>query len=239
MLEGLRFSTGSRIAVTLQSCHDITIRNCTFVDCPGVYALNCTGNIVVEGNEFLGLPDAIPGHAHSVQFNNCTGAGNRIINNTSVMPLGTSEMEDHINLFASSGVSGDPILVDGNVIRGGGPSVTGSGIILGDNGGSYQQASNNLLIRPGQVGIGVASGEHITVTDNTVASDVQAWSAIGIYANEQYGQPVGDITIQGNTVAWLNGAGVTAPRYDAGNVGPIAGWDDNDWFADLATLLAL
>ena len=44
-----------------------------------------------------------------------------------------------------------------NSLRGAGPSNIGSGIMLGDGGGSYQVAHDNNLVDPGQVGIGVAS----------------------------------------------------------------------------------
>jgi hypothetical protein len=93
-----------------------------------------------------------------VQFNAVTGKSNRINCNVGENISGQSYPEDAINLYKSSGDPTDPIQVVGNKIKGGGPSNTDSGIAVGDSAGAYVLVKDNVLIDPGQVGIGIGGG---------------------------------------------------------------------------------
>ena len=141
--------------------------------------------------------------------------------NSGVNNPGKGQPEDTINLYQSNGVVGKPIYVQYNLIRGGGPSKSGGGILLGDDGSSYQVARGNVLVDPGQYGIAVASGEHNTIQDNTIFARQQSFTNVGIYVWNQYSPACGDVTISGNSVNWRNNNGVANPFWNAGNCGTI------------------
>ena len=111
-----------------------------------------------------------------VQFDKVNGAGSSISGNRGQNELGGTNAEDLISLYQSNGTASSPIRVVGNHLRNGGPSDSGSGIMLGDGGGSYQFVEGNVLVEPGQVGIGVASGTNMTVRGNVVYSSALPWS---------------------------------------------------------------
>src|SRR6185312_10426586 len=111
-----------------------------------------------------------------------TGPGNRINYNISDHKMSsTMTPEDLINIYASQGIASDPIQIIGNNLRGGGPSTTGGGIMVGDNFGRYIDIEDNILVDPGQYGIGVPSGENITVKNNKIYAKQQSFTNIGLY----------------------------------------------------------
>lgn len=114
------------------------------------------------------------------QCDDCRGAGIRINDNSLVRTesYGTAVLEDWINLFKSHGDSTDWIQVHHNRARGHSLSGSGSFIMLGDAGGSYQQAVGNIGVNPGQVGIGIAGGHHIKVEANSMYS--AAWDSSNV-----------------------------------------------------------
>ena len=59
--------------------------------------------------------------------------------------------------------------------------MSGGGIMLGDDGGAYEVAERNVLVDPGQYGIGVASGNNMTVRDNRIYGRKQDFTNVGIY----------------------------------------------------------
>lgn len=144
-----------------------------------------------------------------VQFNNVSGAGSEIKNNKNFnefydTSLATSP-EDHISLYKSNGTSGSHIIVSGNWLKGGGPSTTGSGITVGDNGGSYQDITNNILVQTGNIGMQVAGGTFITMSNNTVYSSGTVISHLGIgCGNFTPAFPMSNITISNNRVKWTS-----------------------------------
>ncbi|WP_234568214.1 hypothetical protein [Rhodohalobacter sp. 614A] len=89
---------------------------------------------------------------------------------------GNTSLVDFISIFKSEGISSDWIQVNNNRARtngtGSGMDTNGSFIMLGDWGGKYQEAKNNIGVNPGQVGIGAASGNHIRVEDNQMYSQL-------------------------------------------------------------------
>ncbi|HVW14637.1 MAG TPA: right-handed parallel beta-helix repeat-containing protein [Mucilaginibacter sp.] len=118
---------------------------------------------------------------------------------------GQSNPEDGISIYKSNGLSTDPILVLGNQIRGGGPSTTGSGITIGDLGGSYVTVRNNTVVNSGYWGMQIAGGNHMTITGNTIYSAAFKWSHAGVGCANFSGLPAYNLTISYNRVKWMCG----------------------------------
>ena len=194
-----------------------------------VYFANSTG-IRVLGNSFVNSGRNL------VQFNRVSGAGNQINDNVGEAVLGRSIAIDFISLFQTSGTATSPVEVRRNRLRNGGPSNSGSGIMSGDGNGSYQLIEGNVLVDPGQVGIGIAGGDHITVTNNRVYSSSHAWSNVGIYqAQYEATSPNGachDNVVSDNFVNWTNAAGQPNGFYqDTSRCTPVAGLATNNFSA--------
>jgi len=198
------------IGVQLASSNNITIQGCTFDStyC-GVYAIKCTGGLVIQCNSFKDIVGPKP-RGQMVQFNVCSGAGNRILNNILEQTPGAGTAEDLINMYATSGTAADPILISGNHTKGGSTTSSGGGLMLGDNGSSYITADNNILVDPGQYGIAASSGHHITISNNTVYARSQYFTNVGIYAGVASEVNAGwvcdgkTITLKDNKVNWKN-----------------------------------
>ena len=218
-------------AIHIQSSVDVKVEDSELIDSEaGVYALN-SSSIVVSGNTISNAG------RNPVQFDKVTGSGNVVSDNEISNQEGSSETEDSINIYQSSGTESSPLVVERNLISDGGSSRSGSGILVGDNGGSHMVVRGNTLINPGQVGIGVAGGQNISVVDNLVFSEQFPWSNVGIYVWDQYDTDCEAIEVRGNVVEWYNSAGEVNPFYDAGNCGEVAGWHLNDSSDDLGELL--
>jgi hypothetical protein len=210
--------------VYIFNCTGVTVDSCLIANVKtGVNAVQ-SQTIVFSNSQAKNMMGPFPS-GQFVQYNNVSGAGNRIINNKFENVLGQSYAEDAINIYMSNGVAGDPITISGNSIRGGGPSNTGGGIMLGDNGGSYQLAENNTLVDPGQYGMAIAGGSNMSILNNSIYGKQQSFTNVGLYYWNQSGKASTNITISGNQVnftsksgelnnTWLNG---TAP----------AGWSTN------------
>ncbi len=115
-----------------------------------------------------------------VQFNNVKGGGNSINYNVVENILGQSSPEDAISVYMSNGIVGDPIQVVGNWIRGGGPSGSGGGIMVGDYGGSHILVKDNILVDPGQYGIAISSGTGISIKNNKIYAKQQSFTNVGL-----------------------------------------------------------
>lgn len=181
----------------------------------GIRALSSSG-VEVRCNSLRNVRGPIPA-GQFVQFDKVTGAGNGIACNIGESEPGRGVPEDAISLFQSRGQPGAPILVSRNRLVGGGPSQSGGGIMLGDGGGSYLEARDNLLIDPGQYGIAVASGDHMTIAGNVVIARPQAFTNVGISVWNQYPEPCHSVTVSGNTVDWRARTGRPNPWWDAKN----------------------
>jgi len=211
ILEGVTVVNPSGDCIVIEGATNVTIRNSTIGPCVGaigtdngkaIYALNAR-DIWITGNHF------VEAGRNAVQFDKVDGG--IIATNTVDYPQGTTNAEDLINLFASHN-----ILVDGNVLQGGGPSTSGSCIMLGDGDGTNQTVINNVCTNPGQVGIGVASGVNIRVEDNTIRSLSYPWSNVGGYVWNQYDSVCRDITWRNNVIEWYNAAGQRNDFWDGG-----------------------
>lgn len=137
----------------------------------GIRFLNSQGPLSVKANE------AMNSGRNFFQCDKCQGSGIRIERNTieHTQQFGTDKLEDFISLFESSGTENDYIRVSQNRARtdgtGEGVSPSGSFIVLGDHGGSYQIAEENIGVNPGNVGVGAAGGHHIRIIENRMYSD--------------------------------------------------------------------
>lgn len=244
VFEGLSLSNPSGACVEITNSSDVTFRNSRIGPCAGpaieveqsegvflesleisdtetgIYVLD-SRSISVSGNTFR---DA---GRNFVQFDKVTGPDNKIVGNAGMNTLGGSNAEDLISVYKSSGTAESPIEVLGNHLSDGGPSRSGSGIMVGDAGGSHIVVQDNVLMNPGQVGIGVAGGSNIRVLDNTVFSTSHPWSNVGIYVWNQSSGSCAGIEVRGNQVDWTNAVGKSNSKWDGKNCGVITGWGDN------------
>ena len=221
--------------ITLWDCENVIVRNCKFKDVPlnaAVYAQgstnitvtncvfenvskallagSCKGGIIFTENDVKNVVGNLYGgsvFSQAVQFNTCSGPGNSISYNVVENIPGESSPEDVISIFHSNGTPESPIIVKGNWIRGGGPSPSGGGILLGDWGGSYQIAEDNILVDPGQYGMGIAGGHDMTLRNNKIFARQQSFSNVGLsivnWTIRQTGASY-NIVVENNAVNWTN-----------------------------------
>ena len=258
IIRGDSINGGSQPCITLINCYNIRITNCKLVNSStlginisnssmihidsnyiskvstGVYALACT-SIQVEYNQMQNMQGPYPKGAF-VQFDNVKGSYNRVEFNILENISGASYPEDAISMYQSSGMSTDPIYIIGNKIRGGGPSKTGGGIMLGDGGGSYQVAEYNILVNPGQYGMAISGGTNMQILNNEIYSITEPFSNVGLYYWNQSGIPSSAVTISGNKVKFLSGlyGGENDYWLGAGSATP-SGWSTNIWGANLSS----
>jgi hypothetical protein len=134
-------------------------------------------------------------------------------------------------MYSSEGTVGSPIIIEKNVISGGGPSTSGGGIMLGDAGGAYLVARGNVLEDPGQYGIGVAGGHDIEITGNVVVARRQPFTNVGISVWRQSPGQCHSIKVSDNQVNWISKSGRPNPWWDAKNCGPVSGVITNNFNA--------
>ncbi len=176
--------------------YDVLIGGNTIHDVrAGVYAQGAEHPIVVDRNLVWGIRGPEP-RGEMVQLNTVTSTGagpyaaagsaqTRITNNVSDKTLsqdtGYRNPEtrdnmggritgyvDHVNLYGSSGTSALPIRVACNKFRGG-DDTAGSGMIVGDNGGGWVIAEDNIMMMTTNVGgVGCAGCTDTIVRRNVV-----------------------------------------------------------------------
>lgn len=206
---------------------NITITHNTFENVQtGAYFNGPTGNgFVFSYNRCTNMKGPIA-RGQCVQMNGVSGTGHRIQNNYSIAYRGancyggptisitvcTRKPEDHINIFNSGGAVGDYLQITGNYLEGGGPSTSGAGIVVGDNGGSYINVENNFLLNTGSQGIAVAGGSFIVVNNNRIYGRRTDVSNIGLSAYNSTAA-CSDITITNNVVWFYKRTGAVATYY--------------------------
>lgn len=235
-IDGATFTTESGHCIHIIDSTNIAITNSTFSTCSldGIFITGASSNITITGNSIedarsgvVAAPSSGTGYVFSnnrcknirgpisrgqcVQFNGVNGTGNRVENNYSIAFHGSGRNpEDHISIYNSGGTVADPLIVRGNYIEGGGPTTklmtSGCGIVVGDNGGSYIQVTQNVLVNPGQCGLGVAGGSFITVDSNTIYSRRTPFSNVGLVAYASTAA-CDNITVTNNRVYWWSRAG--------------------------------
>lgn len=219
-------SSGEGIAI--YNSKNITVTNCTMESVrTGVLAVE-SKSIKVIYNDVKNVLGPFP-RGQMVQFDEVNGNGNSISFNAFENLPGQSNPEDAISLFKSHGTPADPIKVVGNWIRGGGPSISGGGIITGDYGGSYILVENNILVNPGQYGIAITSGHYITIKNNKIYAKKQPFTFWGLMSYIQYPISTHSNTISNNEVNWKNHQGISRNFWDDGKSGDISGWETNTY----------
>jgi hypothetical protein len=198
----------------------------------GVYAQDVTG-IRISQNQFLNALGPYP-RGQFVQFNRVRGAGNRINCNVAENTPGVGAPEEGFNLFDSYGDASNPIIVEGNKMRNGGTGHGSGGIMLGDGGGAYQIARDNILVDSGQQGIGLSGGNNIQVLRNRIYARQQSFTNVGMYVWNQYSQPCYGHTIQDNTVDYTDKYGQKHGFWNGGNCSVINGLSLNNFNASLS-----
>ena len=249
VIENLHISNPDGVCVYVSGSSDVVLRNSTIGPC-GEEAVYVTDSNAVQvyGNYVTGTNNGVVIHRSDsvvvdenafinagrnfVQFDKVNGPGSSISGNRGQNELGGSNAEDMINLYQSNGTASSPIRIVGNHLRNGGPSDYGSGIMLGDSGGSHQFVEGNVMVNPGQVGIGVASGQSITVINNLIYSSSQPWSNVGLYVWNQYGSACSDIEVSGNQVSWIAAGGYSNAYWEGGGCGNLS-VSNNDWHAPI------
>lgn len=168
----------------------ITIKNCLF-DNSSLYFINCR-DIKVENCSFLKTNTK-----HAIQSNKTKDIS--IINNYFEEPIGTSKAEDIINIYKSNNA-----VIRRNYLRGGGPSKSGGGIILGDNMGDNSEASDNVCIDCGQYGMAIAGGNNNRLINNAIMGKRFDWSNVGLYVwgIPQRNSRVTNAQVIGNYISW-------------------------------------
>lgn len=223
------------VGIYLYHCYNVTIDyNYISNVSTGVYVDHPTGGgTVVNNNQMLNMQGPFP-RGQFVQFNTVSGAGNQIENNMMQNILGQSSTQEAINLYMCNGSASNPIMITGNWIEGGGPNSASGGIQLGDTGGSYEVASNNILVNPGQMGLSISGGDHISFTNNTVYAKAQYFTNVGIVVWGQAGATVTNPTVSGNKVSFKNSSNAENDSWIAsGNPTP-SGWSSNTWNATIS-----
>lgn len=225
-ITGCSFTSGKARGIYLYNCQNITIENNFFSHVvTGVLADHCKGRIVVERNQFLNMTGPMPGGQY-VQFNTVEGAGCSVSYNKGENIFGQGSPEDCINLYKSRGTPASPIKVIGNWIRGGGPSGSGGGIMLGDNGGAYQIAENNILVNPGEYGMAIAGGEHISIIGNKIYGKAQSFTNVGLYVNAIGGYKISHAVVKANRIEFYNAKNYNNNWWLADQSAKPEGWDD-------------
>ncbi|NLD23444.1 MAG: hypothetical protein GX670_04350, partial [Bacteroidales bacterium] len=162
-----------------------------------------------------------------------TGSDNSVSYNVVENVFGESSPEDIINIYQSHGIKQSPIVIKSNWLRGGGPSLSGGGILLGDLGGSYQIAEDNILVDPGQYGIGIGGGNNMTLRNNKVYAKQQYFTNVAISIcnwSEKQSGPSHSITVENNTVNYTNREGISVKSwwiYE--NMEPVTGIETNKY----------
>ena len=202
--------------------------------------------------DFNGVNDPTRGDPNIVHVVYVHGPGIRVTDNIGVNILGESHTADLVNVYSSGGTASDPILIARNKFNGGGPLASGAGLQLGDEGGEYMVAEDNILVNPGGIGMGLAGGHDITYRNNKVysANDPERpFTNVGLTATEPYDPPTGEcrnFTIEYNEItfyqadnwnnngypAWRNPTYV--PNIGGGSACGFAGWDTNKFDTESA-----
>lgn len=192
-------------AIRFDHSKDLLVRDSYFENvASSILFTDSEGPLQVLDNEALN-----PGK-NFFQCDDCEGEGIRINGNSleHTSQYGDDPLEDFISIYESSGEDDDYIQVNHNRARtdatGGGVSDTGSFIILGDDGGEYQEAEDNIGVNPGNAGIGAAGGEYISVNDNKMFSEpIEDISNVAFYSYRVLGSdPSSNHAFSGNVAHW-------------------------------------
>ena len=217
--------------IQLSNCTNVTIDSCFITNVrAGVNAMQCT-TVKVNSNQFLNMNGPFPS-GNYVQLNNVKGGGIQVNYNRCEDIAGVAKHpQDGISIYQCNGLQGDSVQVIGNWIRGGqiqNDSGGGAGIVLGDVGGSYQVARNNIIVNGGFVGAQVQGGVHIKMDHNTVYSAATPYSNCGICYGNYSGAASSDVNMSYNKVKYFQTSGAEMDAWwDPSSASQPAGWSTN------------
>lgn len=175
-------------------------------------------NKVVNTGRWLGSD---PWLAHAFQTNNVSVGGLEVAWNEFRNTYGQSDVEDPVNFYNSNGTSTAWWDVHHNLFDGGYPtttgvvSYTGAGLVLGDAGGSYQKAHENIFVSMTNKGVGIPAGDHLEIYSNVVVNDGLAG---GVITGPTFGQGV---TVWDNPSYAGSPSNVSAHDNQIGNMRPV------------------
>lgn len=225
-------SNGKRPGINISKCTNIKIDSCYLSEVPTGISAENSQTISVTNCQAKNMLGPFP-EGQFVQFKNVSGAGNQVRFNKVENVLDKSYAEDVISMLKSNGLPLSPILIEGNWIRGGGPSHSGGGIMLGDGGGSYMVAKNNLLVDPGEYGMAVSGGSNMSIVNNTIYGEAQSFTNVGLYYRNYSGLPSSNIFMGKNAVNFKNSENKLSNIYVfPADIIP-AGWGTNIYNAQL------
>lgn len=224
--ENCYFGPSIDIAIDAYNVKRLTVKHSLFANNKtGVYCTNCE-DIKIDSNQFIN-PIGPFARGQAVQFNtvstSATGQCTVMDNRIEAFP-GESDPEDLININNSNGRSGAPILVTRNILRGGGPSMSGGGILIGERGGNWNSSTNNKAYNPGNYGFSISGGSNNVMSDNMLWMDsyraIDDWSNVGfiIWAQaEAASLPCVNITYTNNSGYIVSARFGANPLFDGGN----------------------
>lgn len=213
-------------AIDAYNVKRLTVTNSLFANNKtGVYCTNCE-DVKVNNNQFIN-PIGPFARGQAVQFNTVgTSATGQceVKNNRIEAFMGESDPEDLININNSNGRAGAPIDVSGNILRGGGPSMSGGGILIGERGGNYNSMTNNKAWNPGNYIFSVSGGSNNVMSNNygwmDTHRDIDIWSNVGfiIWAQaEATLVPCNPVTFTNNSAYVVSTRFGANPFFDGGN----------------------
>jgi hypothetical protein len=217
--------------IQLNNCTNVTIDSCFVTNVrAGVNAMQCQ-SIKVNHNQFLNMNGPFPS-GNFVQLNNVSGSGIQVNYNRCEDIAGVAQHpQDGISIYQCDGLPGDSVQVIGNWIRGGqvqNDSGGGAGIVLGDVGGSYQVARNNIVVNGGFVGMQVQGGSHIKMDHNTIYSISTPYSNCGLCYGNYSGASSSNIYMGYNKVKFFQKSGAEMDAWwDPSSAFQPDGWSTN------------
>ncbi len=202
------FGSSWGIGIAISNSTNVTIEDCFFANNKsGVYVDGASQDIIIQDNQCINPHGPFP-RGQFVQFNGVTTSvsGQCAVRRNAVECfLAEGYPEDIINMFNSSGRAGAPIDISENLLRSGGPLMSGGGILIGESSGDYNRAYYNKGYNVGNYIFAVAGGSNNSMIDNIGYSDhtqisVDNWSNVGffIWAQEAHSLPLDNLTFTGN-----------------------------------------
>lgn len=213
-------------AIDAYNVKRLTVTNSLFANNKtGVYCTNCE-DVKVNNNQFIN-PIGPFARGQAVQFNTVSTSATgqcEVKNNRIEAFMGESDPEDLININNSNGRAGAPIDVSGNILRGGGPSMSGGGVLIGERGGNYNSSTNNKCYNTGNYLFSISGGSNNVMSNNYGWMDsyrtIDDWSNVGfiIWAqNEAAALPCNPITYTNNNAYVVSARFGANPFFDGGN----------------------
>jgi hypothetical protein len=135
---------------------------------------------------------------------------------TSQYPF-AADQEDAVNFGFTDGIT-----VRNNYIVGG-DSPSGCGLIA-DQAANNARFLNNVLVRTGQCGIGLASGTNLVVDGNKIFNNTAVPASGGntaLYVWSQYQQPCGPIQVTNNIAYGVKPSGSVSSYWNGGGCGNV------------------